>query len=309
MSEKHSANQNVVGVIGLGPMGQALVTSLLAGGFPVCCHDIRPGAVELMAAAGASTAPDPATLARSADFVITFLPGPAEVASVALDPEHGVLAGLPPGGLMIDMSTCGPDTAQLIGAAFDTAGRRFVDCPVSGKAPAMTVLAGGPDGVLGDAADAVQRVSRAVVYCGFRGAGYATKLLNQHVKYAWYLASAEALVLAGQLGLDPDVTATAIEQSSGGESGFTTAAKYFRGDADGMRSHAPATTIEKDMDLAESMAAGAGVRSRTLDVTADFFTTVGTTKYRGLPYPQSCEFLTELRVARRHDGQGKDRGN
>ena len=309
MPEKHSALQNArVGVIGLGPMGQALVSSLLAGGFPVGCHDIRPGAVEPMAAAGASTAPDPATLARSSDFVITFLPGPAEVASVALDPEHGVLAGLAPGGLMIDMSTCGPDTAQLIGAAFDQAGRRFVDCPVSRKAPAMTVLVGGPDGVLGDAAGAVQHVSRTVVYCGFRGAGYATKLLNQHVKYAWYLASAEALVLARQLGLDPDVTATAIEQSSGGESGFTTAAKYFRGDVEGMRSHAPATTIEKDMDLAESMAAEAGVRSRTLDVTADFFTTIGTTKYRELPYPQSCEFLTELRVAR-HDGQGKDTGN
>ncbi|HEY1823842.1 MAG TPA: NAD(P)-dependent oxidoreductase [Trebonia sp.] len=304
----HSPHNPVarVGVIGLGPMGQALVTSLLAEGFPVCCHDIRPSAADLMTAAGASTAPDPATVARSSDFVITFLPGPAEVAAVALEPAHGVLAGLAPGGLMIDMSTCGPDTAQLVGDAFDHAGRRFVDCPVSRKAPAMTVLVGGPAGALGDAADAVERVSRTVVYCGFRGAGYATKLLNQHVKYAWYLASAEALVLAGQLGLDPDVTAAAIEQSSGGESGFSTAAKYFRGDADGMRGHAPATTIEKDMDLAESMAATAGVRSRTLDVTADFFTTIGTTKYRELPYPHSCEFLTELRAARRHDGQGKD---
>jgi 3-hydroxyisobutyrate dehydrogenase-like beta-hydroxyacid dehydrogenase len=288
-------------------MGQALVTSLLAAGYPVCCHDIRPSAVEPMAAAGASTAPDPAALARSSDFVITFLPGPAEVTSVALDRDRGVLVGLAPGGLLIDMSTCDPATAELIGAAFDRAGRRFVDCPVSHKAPAMTVLAGGQDGVLGEAAEAVERVSRTVVYCGSRGAGYATKLLNQHVKYAWYLASAEALVLAGQLGLDPDVTATAIEQSSGGESGFSTAAKYFRGDVAGMRGHAPASTIEKDMDLAESMAAAAGVRSRTLDVTADFFTTIGTTKYRELPYPQSCEFLTGLRVARRHDGQGKDR--
>lgn len=111
-----------VGVIGLGPMGQALVTSLRSAGYPVCCHDIRPAAVELMTAAGASAAPDPAAVARSADFVITFLPGPAEVASVALDPEHGVLAGLAPGGLLIDMSTCAPGTAQLIGTAFDQAG-------------------------------------------------------------------------------------------------------------------------------------------------------------------------------------------
>jgi 3-hydroxyisobutyrate dehydrogenase-like beta-hydroxyacid dehydrogenase len=289
-------------------MGQALVTSLLAEGFPVCCHDIRPGAVEPMAAVGAETAPDPEAVARSCDFVITFLPGPAEVIEVALDPGHGVLAGLKPGGLMIDMSTCGPDTATLLGAEFDRAGRRFVDCPVSRKAPDMTVLVGGAPGVLGDAADVVGCVCRTLIYCGSPGAGYATKLLNQHVKYAWYLASAEALVLAGRLGLDPDVTASAIEQSSGGESGFSTAAKYFRGDAAGMLAHAPASTIEKDMELAEAMAAAAGVRSRTLDVTADFFTAAGTTPFRDLPYPRSCEFLASLRVARRHDGLGKDEG-
>ena len=280
-----------VGVIGLGRMGRALATSLLAAGFPVCCHDLSPGALGPAVAEGAVPAPHPRAVAQSSDLVITFLPGPAEVTDVALDATRGVLAGLRPGGLMLDMSTCGPDTAASLGAAFDRAGRRFVDCPVSRKAPDMTVLVGGAPGVLGGAADVLSHVSRTVVYCGFRGAGYATKLLNQHVKYAWYLASAEALALARQFGLDPDVTASAIEQSSGGESGLSTAAKYFRNDADGMLAHAPASTIEKDMRLAEAIAAAAGVRCRTLDVTADFFTAAGLTEFRDLPYPRSCELL------------------
>jgi 3-hydroxyisobutyrate dehydrogenase-like beta-hydroxyacid dehydrogenase len=287
-----------IGVIGLGRMGRALTTSLLAAGFRVCCHDISPDALKPVLAEGAESAPDPMAVARSSDLVLTFLPGPAEVAEVALNAELGVLAGLRPGGLMLDMSTCGPDTAALLGAAFDRAGRRFVDCPVSRKAPDMTVLVGGPSGVLGDAADVLGAVSRTVIYCGFRGAGYATKLLNQHVKYAWYLASAEALVLARELGLDPDVTASALEQSSGGESGLSTAAKYFRDDANGMLAHAPASTIEKDMNLAAGMAAVTGVRCRTLDITADFFTSVGTTPFRDLPYPRSSEFLAGLRVTR-----------
>jgi len=282
-------------------MGRALASSLLAEGFGVCCHDISPDALGPVLAAGADFAPDPMAVARSSDLVITFLPGPAEVTDVALNASRGVLAGLGPGALMLDMSTCGPDTATLLGTAFDRAGRRFVDCPVSRKAPDMTVLVGGTPGVLGDAADVLDRVSRAVIYCGFRGAGYATKLLNQHVKYAWYLASAEALVLAQQLGLDPDVTASAIEQSSGGESGLTTAAKYFRDDADGMLAHAPASTIEKDMNLAGAMAAAAGVRSPTLGVAADFFAAAGATPFRDLPYPRSCELLTGLRVGRRRN--------
>jgi 3-hydroxyisobutyrate dehydrogenase-like beta-hydroxyacid dehydrogenase len=298
-----------IGVIGLGRMGRALATSLLAEGFPVCCHDISPDAIRPVLAEGAVCAPHPRAVARSSDLVITFLPGPSEVTDVALNAEHGVLAGLRPGALMLDMSTCGPDTAALLGTAFDRAGHRFVDCPVSRKAPDMTVLVGGTPGVLGDAADVLDRVSRTVIYCGFRGAGYATKLLNQHVKYAWYLASAEALVLARQFGLDPDVTASAIEQSSGGESGFSTAAKYFRDDTDGMLAHAPASTIEKDMDLAEAMAATTGVRCPTLDVTADFFTAVGTTPFRDLPYPRSCEVLADLRIARRHVDRGTDTGS
>ena len=276
-------------------MGRALATSLLAEGFPVCCYDISPDAIKRVLAEGAEGAPHPMAVARSSDLVITLLPGSAEVADVALNADHGVLAGLRPGALMLDMSTCGPDTATLLGTAFDRAGRRFVDCPVSRKAPDMTVLVGGTPGVLGDAADVLGRVSRTVIYCGFRGAGYATKLLNQHVKYAWYLASAEAMVLARRLRLDPDVTASAIERSSGGESGFSAAAEYFTGDADAMAAHAPARTIEKDMNLATAMAAAAGVRCRTLDVTADFFTTAGTTAFRDLPYPRSCELLGLLR--------------
>lgn len=283
-----------VGVIGLGPMGTAMAISLLGAGFGIRCYDIRPEAARNVLAAGAQWAPDAGAVARSCDLVITFLPGPAEVAEVALDAARGVLAGLRPGALMLEMSTCGPDTAALLGAEFDRAGRRFVDCPVSRKAPDMTVLVGGKPGVLGDAEQVLEPVSRTVVYCGFRGAGYATKLLNQHVKYAWYLASAEAMVLAQRLRLDPDVTASAIERSSGGDSGFSAAAEYFTGDA---RPHAPASTIEKDLNLAGAMAAAAGVRCRTLDVAADFFTAAGTTPFRDLPYPRSCELLAALRAA------------
>lgn len=286
-----------VSVIGLGPMGASLAGSLLAAGYGVCCHDLRPQAAEPLLARGAEWAPDPRAAAASCDVAITFLPGPEQVAEVALDASRGVLAGLRPGAALLDMSTCGPGTAALLGAEFDRAGRQFVDCPVSRKAPDMTVLVGGAPGVLGAAEEAVRQVSRAVVYCGFRGAGYATKLLNQHVKYAWYLASAEALVLARQLGLDPDVTVSAIERSSGGDSGFSAAATYFTGDAERIAARAPASTIEKDMNLAEAMAAAAGVRCRTLDVTADFFTAAGRTPFRDLPYPRSSELLTALRAA------------
>ncbi|MGY1815123.1 NAD(P)-dependent oxidoreductase [Blastococcus sp. SYSU D00820] len=284
-----------VGVIGLGGMGTALVEALLAAGWPVRCHDLRPEPVAAMAALGAVPAGDARSLAAGSDVVLTFLPGPQQVRTVALDPERGVLAGLAPGAAMLDMSTCEPALAEELGAAFDAAGRRFVDCPVSRKAPRMTVLVGGEAGVLGADQEVVEAVSRVVVHCGRRGAGYAVKLLNQHVKYSWYLASAEAMLVGEALGLDAGTVATAIEESSGSDSGFTTAAAWFRGDAEHVAGRAPATTIEKDLALAEAMAAAAGVRSRVLSDAADFFTTVGRTDFRGRPYPESSELLRALR--------------
>jgi 3-hydroxyisobutyrate dehydrogenase-like beta-hydroxyacid dehydrogenase len=285
-----------VGVIGLGGMGIALTEALLAAGWSVRCYDIRPEPVTAMVAKGAEAADSARALAAASDVVLTFLPGPNEVRAVALDPELGVLAGLRPGAAMLDMSTCGPDLAEELGTAFDASGRRFIDCPVSRKAPNMTVLVGGEPGVLGADEEVVTAVSRVVLYCGRRGAGYAVKLLNQHVKYSWYLASAEALLVGEALGLDAETVASAIEQSSGGDSGFSTAAKFFRGDEDGVRTHAPASTIEKDLALAESMAALAGVRSRVLSEAVDFFVTVGASEFRGRPYPESSELLRALRA-------------
>ncbi|HEX3790309.1 MAG TPA: NAD(P)-dependent oxidoreductase [Pseudonocardiaceae bacterium] len=289
-------NQPRIGLIGLGGMGTALGSCLLAAGYPLHCHDARPEPVSLMVARGAGALPTARALAQACDVVFTFLPGPAEVESVALDPETGVLAGLAPGAAMFDLSTCAPDTAQRIGDAFDAAGRTFVDCPVSRKPPEMTVLVGGAPGALGAAEPVLAHAARTIIHTGRRGAGYAVKLLNQHVKYAWYLASTEALLIARAYGVDPALAADAIQQSSGGESGLSTAAKYFLGDTEGMATHAPTRTIDKDMRLAQALAESVHVESPTLDVVAEAFATLAGTPYRDRPYPEGSELITGLRI-------------
>lgn len=285
-----------VGVIGLGSMGLALVRALVSEGFPTHCYDLRKEATAAGTSLGAVVAESPRDCAQSSDVVLAFLPGPGEVVDVALDPESGVLAGLAPGAAMLDMSTCGPDVAEVVGQAFDAAGRRFVDCPVSRKPPNSTVLVGGRVGVLGDDEQVLASVSRTVVHCGHRGAGYATKLLNQHVKYSCYLASAEALMLAEALELDVSEVSSTLEQCSGGESALSHAAEFFRDDNESVRIHAPARTIEKDLMLAEAMATRAGVRARSLAVAVDFFVEVGLTDLGDRPYPLSCELLRASRT-------------
>lgn len=284
-----------VGVVGLGPMGRALVEQLIAEGYSVNCFDIDAAAVANAAMSGASPATSARQVAEGSEAVFTVLPGPAEVLEAVIDPETGVLPGLKAGAMLIEMTTGSPQLAKTLGAAFSAADRAFVDAPVSGRSPRMTVLVGGEQGVLGDNEELLDAVATTVTYCGRPGAGYATKLLNQQVKYASYLASCEALVLAGELGLDPSAVAGAIEQCSGGAPALPHAAEFFRGDTRAMRAHAPARTIEKDMLLSEAMATEAGVSSPTLSAVADFFREVADTDYRDRPYPESVALLAKLR--------------
>ncbi|MGP4019297.1 NAD(P)-dependent oxidoreductase [Saccharopolyspora sp. 5N708] len=283
-----------IGVIGLGGMGAALTKSLLDAGYSVSCWDRRTEAARPLAELGARVAGGARELAAEVELALTFLPGPAQVREVALDPD-GVLAGLAPGAMMLDMSTCEPVLATELDAAFRAVGRKFADCPVSRRAPRMTALVGGPTGALGAAEPVLATVTEHIVYCGQIGAGYATKLLNQQIKYTWYLASVEALATARKLGLDPALVVDAVRKSSGGDSGFANAAEYFLGDDQAMRTHAPASTIEKDMLLAEAMTTRAGTRSRMLAPVVDFFRAVAQTPWRNRPFPESCALLETMR--------------
>lgn len=284
-----------LGVIGLGPMGKSLVESLLVAGYPVACYDTDTKAVATTAMHGASPATSARQVAESSDIVFTVLPGPAEVRSAILD-DDGVLAGARSGGIVIDLSTCDPATASALEGPFSASNATFIDAPVSGRYPRATLLVGGEDGVFDSIADVIDAISTTVVYCGKLGDGYATKLLNQHVKYSWYLAACEAFILADRLGLDAKSVARALEASSAGRSGLRDASEYFTGDTSAVRRHAPARTIAKDIRLALEMAADSDVSVPTLQVVADFTEKLVDTLLFSEAFPQSNELLQELRT-------------
>ena len=70
-------------------------------------------------------------MAESIDVVVTCLPSPAALATV-LEADDGVLAGLRPGQVWMEMSTT--DTVEIcrLGQLVIDRGAHAVDCPVSG---------------------------------------------------------------------------------------------------------------------------------------------------------------------------------
>jgi 3-hydroxyisobutyrate dehydrogenase len=287
-----------VGLVGLGPMGKALAGALIAAGHDVTVWDRDAEKVATTAMIGASTAVSAAQVATESDVVFTALPDPDAVLDVALGADIGILAGLREGGVLIDMTTATPDVAHTLDDAFSAAGRRFIDAPVSGKAPKMSILLGASRAeVDDDIVELLSDVASSIVYCGVRGGGYAAKLVNQHIKYAWYLASAEALLIAKRFGLDAKTAIDAVKASSGSTRGFDDAAAYFSNDSAAVSKHAPVSTIAKDVRLASELAGAVGVDSPSLAAVCEFFAEAEDSEYAHAPFPASIALLEALRIA------------
>src|SRR3979490_908712 len=93
-----------IGFIGLGNVGGQLAGNLLRHGIELTVRDLDPQRVASFVARGARAGSSPPGLATAVDLVITCLPSPAVSAQVMEQPD-GVLAGLAPGKIWLEMST------------------------------------------------------------------------------------------------------------------------------------------------------------------------------------------------------------
>jgi 3-hydroxyisobutyrate dehydrogenase-like beta-hydroxyacid dehydrogenase len=119
-----------VGFIGLGTIGLPMATNLQKAGYRMVVHDLNPAPVAEMTGRGATAIGSPAEVAAASDVVITMVPDAPDVEQVALGPQ-GIVHGIRPGCLYMDMSTIDPGTTRKVGAAIRAKGARMVDCPVA----------------------------------------------------------------------------------------------------------------------------------------------------------------------------------
>jgi len=205
-----------VAVLGTGIMGSAMARNLAAAGLPTTVWDRSPSATRPLAEAGAQIAGSPGQAVRGARVVITMLPTADVVNSVIFG--EGVAQEFAEGAAWAQMGTIGvPATTEIAGRLSRLRpGVMFVDAPVSGsKGPAeagqLLILASGPP-----AAEAVTQpvfsvIGRKTVWLGEAGQGSRLKLVVNAYMSILIEGVAEALELAGRLGIDTATLADAIE--------------------------------------------------------------------------------------------------
>ncbi len=196
-----------VGFIGLGLMGRPMSLNLLAAGARLIVHSRSPDPVQELAEAGAVPASSPASVAAKADTVITMLPDTPAVETVLLG-MGGVVEGLKPGSLVIDMGTTGVMATRDFAAAIDAAGGAYVDAPVSGGTigagdGTLVIMAGGSGEAVARAEAIFGVLGSRATHVGAVGTGQVAKAANQVIVGLNIGAVAEALTLAAKAGADP----------------------------------------------------------------------------------------------------------
>lgn len=209
-----------IGFIGLGIMGEPMCRNLMKAGYTCTVNTRTRSRAERLLSEGAVWSDTPKDTAERSDVIITIVTDTPDVEKVILG-ENGIIEGIRPGSVVIDMSTISPSATRTMAAALEEKGADMLDAPVSGGdtgaiAGTLSIMVGGKQDAFDRCLPVFEAMGKSINLIGDHGAGQMTKLCNQVAVAVANLAMAEALVLAARAGLDMEKMLAAI---SGGAAG------------------------------------------------------------------------------------------
>ncbi|MCA0422109.1 MAG: NAD(P)-dependent oxidoreductase [Proteobacteria bacterium] len=209
-----------IAFVGLGAMGLPMADNLLKRQHQVRGFDFKPEALAAHGANGGTVTTSAREAANGADALVLMVVNGAQAKSALFD--AGALEALNPGAVIMLMATCSAADAMAIGAAIHKAGRKFVDCPVSGgvvgaRAGLLTIMAAGPDADFAAAEPILQVFGDKVFRIGDQwGQGSTVKTINQLLCGVHIVAAAEAFALAEKAGVDTALMLKILGNSAAG---------------------------------------------------------------------------------------------
>ncbi|MEW6477191.1 MAG: NAD(P)-dependent oxidoreductase [Actinomycetota bacterium] len=204
-----------IGFVGAGLMGAHMVRRLIDAGHDVTVSSRNP---ERLADTGWRVVGSPAEAADGAEVICSIVPDSPEVTAVV----DSALKTAVPGTVIVEMSTISPTTARELAARCRDAGVHYLDCPVSGgpvgaEAGTLAIWVGGAAEALERARPVLEVIGQPdrLRHCGEVGAGLAVKLANNFLGAVNAAATAEALALARDSGVDPALVVEAVSDGTG----------------------------------------------------------------------------------------------
>ncbi len=196
--------------LGTGLMGLPMAVNLLRAGFALSVWNRSSEKLAPLTSLGARAAANPADAVKGVDIVITMLLNGDVVDTVLSE----ILPGLPPGCMLIDMSSIAPRMARAHATQLQRQNMAYLDAPVSGGTvgaaeASLAIMVGGTITNFNRALPVLSVLGRPTLV-GPNGAGQLAKLANQAVVAITIGAVAEALILAKGGGADAAAVRQAI---------------------------------------------------------------------------------------------------
>lgn len=265
-----------LGFVGLGAMGSRLATRLMAAGHTVVGYNRTPEKARALVAAGLRLERAPRAVAETTDTVFSMITDDAALRAVALGP-NGMVAGLRPGAVWVEMSTVGPAVVRELGDLVAARGAAILDVPVSGST--ITVEQGTASFQVGGDPEALDRVrpylaamgSGGVTHVGPLGLAKTMKVATNLGLAVQILAFSEAVLLAEKSGIARDVAVDALLKSVVASPMIKYRGPFVVGRMP-RDAWFPVPMIQKDLQLALDHGRAIGVPLPTTALTQEFLT-------------------------------------
>jgi 3-hydroxyisobutyrate dehydrogenase-like beta-hydroxyacid dehydrogenase len=261
-----------VGIVGLGIMGGAIARNLIERGWHVVGFDTDSTKCAELAEAGVAIVEGVAHVARNTPIIMTSLPTPAAVESVA----RQIANSGAPQRIVVELSTLTLADKLRFEATLKKAGHIALDCPLSGtgaqaKMRDLIVYASGDSAAIAICTPLFADFGKQSADLGVYGNGSRMKFVANHLVAIHNVATAEAMILAERAGLDPKLVVEMVGPGAGGSRMFQMRAPMM---VEG--EYEPATmkvsTWKKDMAIIAEFADDVGVETPMFTLTQPVYT-------------------------------------
>jgi 3-hydroxyisobutyrate dehydrogenase-like beta-hydroxyacid dehydrogenase len=194
-----------LGYVGLGVMGGRMVNRLLEKGHTITGNNRTKSKAQWLIDKGMKWSDTPRGVAESADIVFSMVTDSAALESIANGPD-GIVAGMGPGKVLIDMSTVSPMASRALAEKVRAKGADMVDSPVSGSV--ITLEQGKLTMMVGGRLDTFEKVKPLLLdigpkatHVGDNGLAVSMKIATNLSLVVQMLAFSEAVLLAEKSGI------------------------------------------------------------------------------------------------------------
>jgi 3-hydroxyisobutyrate dehydrogenase-like beta-hydroxyacid dehydrogenase len=209
-----------IGFVGLGAMGGRLAGRLLASGNVVYGTNRTRGKADALVERGLIWRDSPREVAEQAEVVFSMVTDTAALEAITRGP-HGILAGLRPGSVYVDMSTVSPAASGEIADRVREVDAAMLDAPVSGSVPAaetgsLAIMVGGDPAAFARVEPLLRELGQTITHVGANGQALIMKLAVNISLAVQMIAFGEGVLLAERGGVDPELAIGVLTSSAVG---------------------------------------------------------------------------------------------